>query len=501
MKVKISEKASSEEIRKSLSGFGRFSSIEIDEVENNSTGEKFLMFREIGFFEGLHRLVFKSKKNLEEKRKNTRVFLYNFLKERPEIKKLLGSSILEKEYWKVGEFREKLKIKTDFIRREKNSGLLQIPSASGSKISVIDAKISKIKADSVISWQTANVDESQVTGINDVKLENEKSKKVFSVLHKHHPNENQLRDAYKKALEGAVGKVVISPIVDVPVDQIKTRQPEYAVNSDILDVCSDDSIRILLEEIDNALRNNKNIQSVTIARSSGPDERFLPRVVAQRAILDDKRPAVEGQSKNLPPMPDSLKLIKDELAERLMSTKFIPPQDITFNETSLERVTTCCANPEMLTADVAFLDVLSIARGAVELKKSGLGELMRVWSLSFDKRFVSSQEVATILQDTKNQWNIGAFELPACELPATQVIAIERAIVAEAGCGKEKDFFIRHLQNLKGKVVIEIGEKSPMRDGLVQALEELSKRPEGLGFDCVLAYRRQYVGLGLPETL
>jgi hypothetical protein len=135
---------------------------------------------------------------------------------------------------------------------------------------------------------------------------------------------------------------------------------------------------------------------------------------------------------------------------------------------------------------------LSIARGAVELKKSGMGELARVWSLSFDKRFTSSQEVADILDTTKTKWKIGAFELPACELPATQLIALERDMLPAIGCAKEKDFFMTHLENMKGRVVIEVGEPSRMREGLMQALEDLSRRPDGLGFDCVLASKHDY---------
>lgn len=493
MEVKIYKNTSSEGIRKVLKEFGRFSSFEINEEENKTTNEKCLIFRKIGFFEGLQRLVFEKKEKLEESRKKSREFLYNFSKERPEIQKLLGSAILDKEYWTVGEFREKLKIKTDLIKYEKNNNLLETPLVSESKVGVIDARISKVKADSVISWKTPNVDNSQDRDIHGVKSEKENSRKTISVEHEVNPNDAQIRAAYQSALSKATGQVVISPIVNLPVDQIEQSHPEYAKSFGIQDEYSDDSIRILLEEIDNAVRDNKNIRSVTIARGGGPDEKFLPRVVGQRAILDEKkRRDVENQNKKLPPMPDSLKLIKRELAEREFLNKAAESENVTFHATRLERVKACQAKPERLTADVAFLDVLSIVRGAVELKKSGMGELARVWSLSFEKRFTSSQEVADILEDTKTKWKIGAFELPACELPATQVIALERDMVPSIGCAKEKDFFMTHLKNLKGRVVIEVGEPSRMREGLMQALEELSGRPNGLGFDCVLASKHDY---------
>jgi len=503
MEVKIHKNTSSEGIRKVLKEFGRFSSFEINQEENQTTNEKCLIFRKIGFFEGLQRLVFEKKEKLEESRKKSREFLYNFSKERPEIQKLLGSAILDKEHWTVGEFREKLKIKTDFIRSEKIHDLLQIPLTSKSKIGVVDAKISNIEANYLISWTTEASDNPGVNKRSDVNLKNEESRKVIPVSHEQNPNASQLQTAYKKALEGATGKVVISPIFDVPIDQIKTKYPEYAMDSGIKEVCSDASIRFLLTAIDEAVRDNKNITSVTIARGGGPDERFLSRVVAQRAILDEtKRQDLENQSTNLPPMPDSLKLVKRELADQLLLKNGADEfQNVTFHATRLERVKTCQAKPEMLTADVAFLDFSSIARGAEELKKSGQGELDRIWSLSFDKRFPSSQEVADTLRTTKTKWNIEAFELPACELPANQVIAMENVIMPETGCDKEMDFFMTHLKNLKGKVVIEIGDRSSMRNGLVAALKALSERPEGLGFDCVLAYEHSQVRQFLPELL
>ncbi len=486
MEVKIYKNTSSEGIRNALSGFGRFSSIEIDEEKTAENKESVLIFREIGFFEGLHRLIFESKDSLEIKRKNSRDYLYNFSQERPEIKKLLGSSILEKEYWTVGEFREKLKIKTDFVRGEKNNDPVDIPLVSNSKVGVIDARISKIKSDSVVSWQIADVDISKVTGTNDVKAENGDLKKIISVMHKNHPNADQLRSAYKSALSGAVGQVAISPIVDLPVDQIQSRQPEYAMGKRTYDVCSDESIRILLEEIDRAVLTNKNIKSVTIARSGAPDDRFLSRVVGQRVVLDEEKGrAVENQSKNLTQMPDSLRLIKDEIEALQMKAPEL--QAVELLETKIQGVSLCSAPPEMLAADVAFLDFLSIERGAASLKKSGMGQLQRVWNLWHDPRSVTSAEVGTILDNTRRQWNIDAFELPACELPANQVFALQPVGSKNNTYDKEKDFFMNHLKNLEGRVVIEVRAQSALRAGLLEALEELSKRPEGVGFECVLA--------------
>ena len=98
MEVKVYKNTSSEGIRNALSGFGRFSSIEIDEEKNGENKKSVLIFREVVFFKGLHRLIFKSKEDLERSRNNSQRFLYEFSKNNPYIEKLLGSSILEKNH-------------------------------------------------------------------------------------------------------------------------------------------------------------------------------------------------------------------------------------------------------------------------------------------------------------------------------------------------------------------------------------------------------------------
>jgi hypothetical protein len=511
MEVRIYKNTSSEGIRSALSAFGRFSSIEIDEGKNLETNGSFLIFREIGFFEGLHRLIFESKNSLEEKRKNSRDHLYNFSKERPEIKKLLGSSIVEKEYWTVGEFREKLKTKTDFIRREKNNDLLHIPTPVTSQVGVIDAKSSKVKADHIIEWK-AGPTKCPVPVLNGVEIEHKigdiydpvfniisnGERKTVSIIHTDNPDDDEIRAAYMTALKDASGHVVIKPIYDIPLTEIKKRQPEYEKER-IYKICSDQSIRILLEEIDSAVINNKDIRFVTIARGDAPDARFLPRVVGQRTILDEEKKRAGGNA-NLALMPDSLKLIKNEMEDQLQ-VRADELANIKLEETKIKDVYLCQAQPEMLGADTAFLDFESIERGARELKKNGKGQLDRVWNLSRDPRYITYSEVNAISSVTTNVSNIAAFEIPACELPASQVIALQSGSSQSKSSDAEKAFFINHLRNLTGRVVIEVRSQSTMRNGLLDALEELSKRPGGLGFVCVLASGVPEILFSLPDSL
>ena len=492
MKVKIYKNTSSEGLRNALSGFGRFSSIEIDEEKNVENKESVLIFREIGFFKGLHRLIFKSKEELARRKENSQKFLYEFSKNSPYIEKLLGSSILEKKSWKVSELREKLKTKTDFIQREKSDDLLNIPPPSDGMVGVIDARISKIKANSVIGWQIANVNKSEVTGIHDVEAENSRSKKVISVVHQQHPNGEELREAYASALSVAVGQVVISPIVDLPVDQIKKRQPEYATGNGSYDVCSDQSIRFLLEEIDKALKSNANIKSVTIARNDTPDGRFLSRVLGQRAIIDDeKNRENESQRKFIATMPDFLKLIDKEMQEQAPFKVSLSDQ-YSFEKTNLKGVSICDENPENVVADTAFLSLNSLTRSSSALAEAGQKQLQRIHDLTFKPGGVAKAEADAIFRDMALKWSIDALELPACELPVTKLFVMRNSVdkdgvEREATKGLSKEFFIAHLEGLSGRIVIDPFLEGEVNDGLFEALKELSERPEGLGFECVIA--------------
>jgi hypothetical protein len=102
MKIKISENTSSHGIIEALSKFGRFSSVEFDEEKNSATNEKYIVFREVGFFEGLHRLLFKSKEELEIKRKIARIIYMNFQKKDRKLKNFLVF-----QYWKKNIGRQK----------------------------------------------------------------------------------------------------------------------------------------------------------------------------------------------------------------------------------------------------------------------------------------------------------------------------------------------------------------------------------------------------------
>ena len=90
MKVKIHKNTSNEDIRKALNGFGRFSSFEINEEKGQAADEKYLIFREIGFFEGLHRLLFEKKRIWKKVEKEVENFYTIFQKKDRKFKNYLA---------------------------------------------------------------------------------------------------------------------------------------------------------------------------------------------------------------------------------------------------------------------------------------------------------------------------------------------------------------------------------------------------------------------------
>jgi len=506
MEIKIYENASSEGIRRALSGFGRFSSIEVE--ENTDTNGKVFIFREIGFFKSLRRLIFESKENLEIKRENSRDHLYSFSKKNPEIQKLLGSLTLEKDVLTVSEFREKLKIKTKFIKLEKNCNLLEIPLNSGSKIGVIDAQPSEIKADYVVQWKVGptkhQVDTHKIDGKSNItttitkNLDNRKfdtavkdARKINSFVHEYNPDDKELRLVYKAALKEASGHVVIEPIYDISVFEIKERQPEYEKDK-LYKIYSDQSIRILIEEINSALIENTNIKNVTVARNDTPDDRFISRVLGQRSIIDgEKNRANEPQRDFIATMPDFLKLIDKEMQEQ-ESPKFSLSDQYAFEETELTGISICEENPENIIADTAFLSLDSLSRSSSALAEKGKKQLQRVVDLTFKPGGVAKAEADVIFRGMADKWGIDALELPACELPVKKLFVMRNSMGKDGVERKStkdlsKEFFIAHLEDLSGRVVIDPFLFGRINDGLFEALRELSERPEGLGFECVIA--------------
>jgi hypothetical protein len=99
------------------------------------------------------------------------------------------------------------------------------------------------------------------------------------------PGKDELRSAYRIALERASGHVVIAPIDDVPHAERAVMAKQKDGKEVLVDVryCSDTSLSLLLEAIDEA-KQNSHITAVTIACDEYPDKTISTRLVQQQAI-------------------------------------------------------------------------------------------------------------------------------------------------------------------------------------------------------------------------
>lgn len=486
--IRVAQNISSEVLRQKLKSFGAFSELEIVAEENVKNFDKSIVFREVGLGERLRRFIFEDKKNIEKSRKKSQRFLMDFAKSRPDIQKILGPFILEKNFWTTSDFRNHLKTRTDILKSKEKNGLFHIPENSQSKFGVTDAKASEIEADNFIAWSFHTPKPGQKNLPYVSSNEDSDHQKTISVVYKNNPDEQDLRSAYQTALNAASGHVVLSPIYDVPVHEVKNRQPEYAENSRFYDIQSDTNLRVLIEEIDKAIRENKNITKVTIARGDTPDEWFLSRVLAQRAIFEKKKAdANKIPSTGLASMPPSLNLIVEDVGGeydlRVKSENDVPKT----KKTELSQVSLYAGDPGTVTADTAVLTYSSVDRCATALYSSGMRQFRRIRDLVFNSSSAISEEVQTIFSSTQSRWGISALELPPCEMPSSKLYAIKESELALMTHDSAKKFFTEHLEGLEGRVVLEITGNDVLDKAMWEALQDLNSKFQERKLECVLA--------------
>ncbi len=474
----LSKNASSEAIRQQLRDFGRFSEIDISVEKGQGNDEQIVIFREIGLGQRLQRFLFEDKKTIEESRKKSQQHLIDLAKNRPDIKKLLGNSIIENKFWVVGDFREKLKIQTSSIRRDTQTDKFQIPENSTLRCGVTDASVSEVKADTYVHWNFHS--NPSLTPVAEKEVADKNS---VTVTCDYRPDKNQLRAAYRIALSNASGHLVLSPINDVPLTQVKEQYPDCA-KAGIFDLPSDMNLRILLEEIDQALNQNKNLAAVTIARDNLHDQQFLSRVLAQRAMIDKEKELVEKlPDKKHAAMPEGLRLI--EQSDVLVKA---PEDDLAkLKTTALPNVFLYQGDPAKLSADTTFMSSGSLDQTAQRFASDGMKQLRKTLDLINDPSSVVSTQANDIMSRSEDLWGVLALELPPGEIPTNKLYSMRPGASDQMTEHSLKIFFKEHLQNLTGRVVIEVPDHEMMAKALWSALEELAPDFEKSRLECILA--------------
>ena len=504
--IRMNQNISSGVLQQKLKSFGAFSELEMATEVDIKNGKEIIVFREVSLGERLRRFLFEDKNHIEERRNKSQEFLKKFAENRPDIQKILGLSIIEKKFWTAGEFRNHLSIKTEIIKREKESGFFQIPQDLRNNVGVADAKVCEIASDKFINWtffdskSRQNLPEkSEIKKLADtlphiITGEDSTDQKQISVICEYHPDGDDLGKTYRAALMAASGHLVLSPIYDARVQDEEDRLLEYGKDSHSYGMYSDNNLQILIEEIDRAIRENKNLTKVTIARGDAPDDLFLSRVLAQQAIFNKKQnDADKITNTNLTSMPPSLKLVADEMKDKYGVQVKAGNDIFELKKTELSQVGLYMGDPGTVIADTTFLTFRSVNRCASALASSGMSQFQRVRDLIFDPTSGVETEVQAIQRDSQKRWGLTALELPPCEMPSNKLYAIKESDLVAMTADSVKKFFTEHLKDLTGRVVLEITGNNVLDQAMWEALQDLNAEFNKKGLQCILASPDQAV--------
>jgi len=258
-KIRIGQNTNADEVRRQLSNFSWFSKVEASTEENGET--KIVVLHEVTLGQRLSRL-FQSSRQRSDSVDESRRAMRTLANTHPAINALLGSSINQKSGWSVAELRQALTVGLVRLAPTEHGKKLAVPLTEGGQVGVANAKISDIKSDSKICWGLRPETESPPTTVSN-RSESRPHVEV-TVSHPVTPTDEQMRSAYKNALTAASGHVVIAPIKHF--------------HEGVEQSCSNRSILLLLEAIDNAKQTNPNLTAVTIAAGEYGDADLAGRI-------------------------------------------------------------------------------------------------------------------------------------------------------------------------------------------------------------------------------
>jgi len=258
--IYIRANTTTDDIRSQLSEFGWLSKVEAS-IEEPNRDERIIVLHEVTFGQRLGRL-FQSVEKREKSVEISRRAMRELADTRSVFGTLIGSSINNKSDWTAIEIHRALASQLErLVIAERGTGLM-VPLKENGQIGIANAKVMNIKSDSKICWKLRPETESPPTTVSN-RSESRPHVEV-TVSHPVTPTDEQMRSAYKNALTAASGHVVIAPIkhFDEGVEQS----------------CSNRSILLLLEAIDNAKQTNPNLTAVTIAAGEYGDADLAGRI-------------------------------------------------------------------------------------------------------------------------------------------------------------------------------------------------------------------------------
>ena len=238
------------------------------------------------------------------------------------------------------------------------------------------------------------------------------------------------KKAYRTALENGQGHIVIKPI-----------NP------------TNESIDCLLEVIDELYKNKAGNDNRRITIAAGGNAGLAEKVWARKAAYDHKLAQKSAWAGHKVGMPAALFAIQSD-KEMIVEPASIDIAGKT-KSTNIPGLSFYCGSPVKLEAEVAIVMQSDIVERANELRSEGKPRLHDVCHAAFFSPGLVAEETTAIMKEAAENWGLQAVELPSPDLPAERLIAIG-FLNNKISTIDAEDFFKVHLQDVSGRVVIEL---------------------------------------------
>lgn len=272
--IYIRANTTTDDIRRQLSDFGWFSQVEA-RVEQKAQ-ENFIVLHEVKLGERLRRFVLQSREQRDESLQKSRGALNALADRRPRLSELFGKSVQHKSVWTANELRKVLTSPLSQLGLDKTHKGLVVPAAENDQVGIANTKIADIVADAKVIW---NLKPAEVTVAMKQRTVNEpQTYEELAVAVSSKPTPDEMRTAYRDALSNATGHVVLAPIQDIEVSGNIIIETQNGLHQGDIQCCSDESLTVLLEAIDEVKQKSTMLTAVTIATKEYVEKGLAGRI-------------------------------------------------------------------------------------------------------------------------------------------------------------------------------------------------------------------------------
>ena len=415
----ITHQNSHADIRDQLKTFGFLSGVEAS-IDNKDSG--IIHLREVGLGERLLNFVSRTKGGTEENK--SRDALLKLAEINPAVGKLLGQSLFEKNTWSASDLRQGLKVQEEID----NSSVSKKQLTNPDKLGVANVMIDRVKADTEISW--SRVFSLPASAVKIFNSENSSQRNFVSVLSSMDFDFQSEKQAYRTALSSGQDHVVLTPI-----------HP------------SNESIDCLFEVIDELNKGKTENEKRRITIAAGEHPGLAEKVWARKAAHDHELARKSAWAGDKVPMPPALFAIQAD--QKIVFKPSGTDIDGKTQPTQIHGVSWYCGSPAKIASAVSILRQSEIVERANELRSEGKPRLHDVCHAVFFSPGLVAEETTAIMKEAAENWGLQAVELPSPDLPAERLIAIG-FLNNKISTIDAEDFFKVHLQDVSGRVVIEL---------------------------------------------